>query len=56
MPEFVERAPGATNLPGDLGQAIRTQEDDGDNADHEQLSWVEIQHVPSLYGAVTRTG
>ena len=56
MAELVEGAPGTADLPGHLGQAVRAQEDDGDDADHEQLAWVEIQHAPSLYGATTRTG
>ncbi len=30
----------AADLSGDLGKAIRPQEDDGDHGDHEQLTWV----------------
>ena len=56
VPEFVEGAPRATDLAGDLGEAVRSQEDDGDHGDHEQLAWVEVEHVPSLYGAVRGTG
>ena len=54
--ELVEGAPGAADLPRDLGQPVRPQEDDGDHGDHEQLAWVEVEHVPSLYGAATATG
>jgi Sec-independent protein translocase protein TatA len=45
VPVLVEGPPVLAHLPGQLGEAVRAEEDDGDDRDDEELGGVEVEHA-----------